>query len=234
MHTLSIKNLVKRAYVLQDMMALNRVKAASSLKSSYQSLVCKLVEKFNDSAESIEWILKKNNVNAANLAIRSRRAFQWIKFLANNNHLQSHLDTLQRVSLFLPSIQQTGNISGDEIEFCLYHTGSLFKYQKRKQSIRITTQESFLNAPDSVLIAILEETLSTPSRSNRGIIKEYALSKALRKEKKIDLDELIEYATSYRWRKEKHLKAQEKEWGSGENYEADDDKNRYELQADWS
>jgi len=177
MQRLSIRNLVKRTADIQQMMVLEKIKEASSSETDYLELLSAVSWNINATAESVERIITERGKSAADLPIRSRRAYQWTKYLSEERHFQRHLDAIQRVSIFLPNIPRSRRFNKYQIEFRLYHIGPLYKIREQNRTIEIVAQESFLYAPDQVLIALLDTALQPPSRSRAQTIREYASGK---------------------------------------------------------
>jgi hypothetical protein len=176
MHTLSIRNLIKKTADIQGMMTLGKVRAASISQDAYNNLRVELSRNLRDTVEDVERIFNKNNQSAASLPIRSRRAYQWVKFLSIEEHFQRHLDALQRINLFLPGFPRSRRITKLGFEFALYHINPLYKIRERNDSVELVTQESFYCAPDKVLIALLEVALQSQPISSRQIIRDYTAS----------------------------------------------------------
>ena len=177
MQRLSIRNLIKRAADIQQMIVLEKVKEASASQADYLKLLSAVSRNINITAESVERIFSEQRKSAADLPIRSRRAYQWTKYLSEEQHIQRHLDAVQRISLFLPTMPRSRRFNQYQVEFNLYHIGPLYKIRERKRTIEIVAQESFLYAPDHVLLALLDTALQPSSGSSRQIIRDYASGK---------------------------------------------------------
>jgi len=177
MQRLSIRNLIKRTADIQQMMVLEKIREASSSETDFLELLSAVSWNINATAESVERIITERGKSAADLPIRSRRAFQWTKFLTKERNIQRHLDAIQRISIFLPNIPRSRQFNQYRVEFRLYHIGPLYKIREKNKTIEIVAQESFLHAPDQVLIALLDTALQPPSGSRAQIIREYASGK---------------------------------------------------------
>ena len=176
MPSISIQNIVKQTTVIQDLMTLAKVANASQAGDSFMVLAEDLKQKINHSVAAIDTVLDQQDLNPADLAIRSRRAYQWLKYLDKQENLDSHLDALQRINLFLPAVDLLPKYRRFEIEFSFYHTSALFQIQGKSSLIQITAQECLTTAPDAVLIALLETALGSPSQLTRQKIREYPFS----------------------------------------------------------
>ena len=178
MSSITIQNIVKKTTVIQDLMTLPKVANASTSGSTYQALTAELEQNIHHSATAIDKVLYKKEKTPADLAIRSRRAYQWLKYLDKRDNLAAHLDALQRINLFLPAINPLPKYKRFGIEFTFYHTSALFQIQGKASQIQITAQESLTTAPDTVLIALLETALGKPSQSSKQQIRDHTFSPA--------------------------------------------------------
>ncbi len=176
MSSISIKNIVKQTSVIQDLMTLSKVASASQTGNSYQAIIADLKQNIHHSITAIDKILIRQDKNSADLAVRSRRAYQWLKFLEKQENLAAHLDAMQRINLFLPAVKLLPKYRKYGIEFSFYHTSALFQIQGKSSLIQITAQESLTIAPDAVFIALLETALGKPSQSTRHLIQDYTFS----------------------------------------------------------
>jgi hypothetical protein len=178
MSSISIKNLVKRTDDLQKQMSLEIVKQASKLSGTYQRLVDELLQSFQGTAKDVKKILDQEEKTAADLPLRSRRAYQWISYLSKIENLQDHLDALQRLNLFTPAFLSISRLK--KLKILFYQIGSLYKVRTKERCLEIVIQESYIQAPDSVLSAILETANTKSKHKARKIIQDYAFSKEFR------------------------------------------------------
>jgi len=158
------------------MISLKKVKSASSREADFRKLFSDLSNFVSETASTVENILSDRGMTAANLPLRSRRAFQWMKFLSIGNNLQNHLDAIQRILLYLPDMPRIIRLDHFQVELRLYHIGPLYKIREKGKTIDIVAQESFILAPDQVLMALLGIGLNPSSAPNRQILREYASS----------------------------------------------------------
>jgi len=176
MQKFSIQNLIKRTTDIQKMISLKKVKSASSRQADFLKLFSDLSHLVNETASTVENILSDQGITAASLPLRSRRAYQWMKFLSIEKNLQNHLDAIQRILLYLPGMPRNSRSDQFRVEFQLYHIGPLYKIREKQKTIDIVAQESFILAPDQVLMALLGIGLNPSSAPYRQILREYASS----------------------------------------------------------
>lgn len=177
MQRLFIRNLIKNTADIQQMIVLEKIKEASSSETDFLELLSAVSWNINTTAKSVEQIITEQGKSAADLPIRSRRAYQWTKYLSEERQIQRHLDAIQRISTFLPNMPRSRRFNHYRVEFRLYHIGPLYKIREKNRTIEIVAQESFLYAPDHVLLALLNTALQPSSGSSKQIIKEYASGK---------------------------------------------------------
>jgi hypothetical protein len=179
MNQISFRNLIKRVDQIQQKMGLREIEAASRSAGSYRNLIDGLTHDLGETNRNLDQILEAQNMTAANLGMRSRRAYQWIRFLSEDDNLLNHLDTLQRVNLFLPGYFSRPALK--RIRFAFYHLGSLYKITEHKGNREILVQESFIDAPDQIIHAILEACSPIKRTGSQKIIRGYCFSSDFQK-----------------------------------------------------
>ena len=184
MPSLSIKNLVKRTTDIQQMMTLAEVKAGSKSPTAYHYLFSTVSQKVKQGTIQVEQLFQESRKSAADLPIRTRRAYQWIKFLAEDKQLNRHLEAIQRINTLLQDIPYPRRIKPVQVEFSFYHIGHLYKVQEREKTRAIIAQESFIHAPDQVLISLLRAGLEPSSGTGRFIIRNYTFTEQYQKTRK--------------------------------------------------
>lgn len=169
----SLRNILSKVNSIQDQLALAEIQQASRSAETFLDLKQTLLQQTSYLAEGIDRNLARKNLTGADLAIRSRRGYQWLKFLSTPSCLTAHLDLLQRVNLFLA--RSKGN-PGGKLSFKLYHQGPLYKISHNGRAREIVIQESFLTAPDTILKALLEITHQPSSPAARAALREYTFA----------------------------------------------------------
>ena len=169
----SLTKIISKVTAIQSQISLEEIRQASRRSSTFMELQERVLQQITYLVEGIEQSLFSRNLTAADLAIRSRRGYQWLKFLSNPDSFLSHLDALQRINLFLVSEKRKAGLN---CAVALYHQGSLYKVRQRGNQIEMIAQESFLAAPDSILIALLEVALDPTSRAARTTLRDYTFT----------------------------------------------------------
>jgi hypothetical protein len=176
MAAISIQNLIKRTQSIQARMNLGAVKQASSSTENQGHLVEDLTYDLRETASRIRLILANQGRTAADLPIRTRRAYQWVAYLGLPDNLITHLDALGRVNLFLPKYLSNSRLKKLKLSF--YHLGSLYKISEKAGIRDIIIQESFIHAPDRIITAVLETALARRDGSARKLIQDYTFTPA--------------------------------------------------------
>ena len=176
MATITIQKLIKRISNIQNLMAIKAGHQTSQRTGEFEQLSKDLKQLISETTSGVEYILKTNNKTAADLPVRTRRAFQWVTYLSQFDNLELHLDSLQRVNLYLPSYQLQARKK--TINFTFYHLGSLYKITENSTDKHITVHESFIHAPDKILVAILDTALNQHSKNSRQLVRDYTFTPA--------------------------------------------------------
>ncbi len=175
----SIRNILTFTDKIQSQIDLPAVQQASRSPASWQSLQDLLAEQITAGLTDITGALQERNLNAGDLAIRSRRAYQWLYFLSASNSLAAHLDALQRVNLLLPKTTGIRRKNG-MLDLCFYHQGPLYKIKGRGKILEISIQEGYISAPDRIISAFLKLSVQPDAKAYRQEIKEYTFSRNYR------------------------------------------------------
>jgi hypothetical protein len=163
MKTHSLSGIINRITQIQDQLTLDEIRKASRSPAAFKDLQNQILGQLAHLVKGIEKSLADRNLTGADLAIRSRRAFQWLKFLSAPDTLLSHLDALQRFNLYLSSVNKK---PGLKIQFSLYHLGSLYKVNHKAGIIS--------NRIFPSLVAIAQ---NPSSKDDRGQLREYTYTK---------------------------------------------------------
>ncbi|MEJ2411604.1 MAG: SprT-like domain-containing protein [Anaerolineales bacterium] len=175
----SIRNILTFVDKIQSQIDLSAVQQASRSPASWQSLQDLLVEQITAGLTDITTALQMRSLNAGDLAIRSRRAYQWLHFLSDSNSLAAHLDALQRVNLFL-SKTTANQIKNGKLRLNFYHQGPLYKIRNQGKDLEMSIQEGYISAPDRIILAFLKLSVQPDVKAYRQEIKEYTFSRTYR------------------------------------------------------
>lgn len=178
MTTHSIRKILSKVKNIQSQLTLAEIRQASRSAADFRELNKNLLGQITHLVNGIDRKLAAGDLTGADLAIRSRRGYQWLKFLTDPSTLLAHLDFLQRVNLFLA--REKGKVR-KTLAFSLYHQGSLYKISQHDGLREIVIQESFLTAPDRIIQEFLEISRDPSSGEARTVLRDYTFSKEYRK-----------------------------------------------------
>jgi hypothetical protein len=196
MSSISIRRIIKITNLIQDKMGLDNISKIKGHPLEHKKLLNEISQHVKGAAKSVERIIAELEISPADLAIRSRRAYQWLKFLSDQANLEDHLQALIRIDRLLPNLPKGCQKGTSHLSLSFYHISPLYKYQKRGNIILATIQECFIIAPDQVLRAILMNTLCSPKEDTNGLIREFASDPTFQ-EKREDLEYLAIPPGSY-------------------------------------
>jgi hypothetical protein len=175
----SIRNILIFVDKIQSQIDLTAVQQASRSPGRWQSLQDRLTGQLTAGLLGINAALQERNLTAGDLAIRSRRAYQWLNFLSDPNSLTAHLDALQRANLYLS--KNTGfRMKNGMLHLSFYHQGPLYKIKDHGNSLEMSIQEGYISAPDRIISALLTLTVQPNAKPYRREVKEYTFSSTYR------------------------------------------------------
>ena len=189
MNSISIRRIIKRTDLIQSKMGLINIANLNGPASGFRKTKDEISHQVKGAIESIERIFAELYISPADLAMRSRRAYQWLKFLSDQANLEEHLQALIRIDQLLPALSSSCEKDPRYIDLSFFHISPLYKYQKKGNIIKVTIQECFIFAPDQVLRTLLENTLSSSPEVSNDLIRGFA-SNPLYQEKRETLEYL--------------------------------------------
>jgi hypothetical protein len=126
--------------------------------------------------QQIEAICIKHQVTPAALAIPSRAAYTWMKFLTHKNNLQLHFDTLCRSINISTEIIKTQKQGTGQIFIEFIHGASLYKFRAIQNLTTLSISESFIHSSNEVLTAVLQNALIKKTTAANQIIRKFEIS----------------------------------------------------------
>jgi hypothetical protein len=111
------------------------------------------------------------------MPVRSRRAYQWLKFLSDPANLALHLATLksaQQVLHTLRSGKPRSPVRGRSFRVALYHTGYLYRARQGASHTRILLNEGFLGAPRAAIAGLMRLALGWGTEGAEARVRRYA------------------------------------------------------------
>ena len=174
MHSITIQYLTRRTTDIQKKMTLITVSNLQKSQDTFNDFISDLTWRIINTVNSVDEILHQHGESPASLAIRSRRAYQWVLFLSKKENLLMHLDALQRIVLLLPTLSNSCHKKLSRIDFSFYHISPLYKAQKKEDVLKVVVGESFIFSPDRVLSALMKTTLCPSSYTEKATIRNYS------------------------------------------------------------
>lgn len=177
-----IKHLIKHTTLIQDQFSAASRKSAVEFRNRVDEAAVpgSLFSRIRELQSEASLVLENQGAVPADLSIRSRRAFQWLSYLTDRKHCRSHWLTLLgfweiHARLRIPLAYRRLH---PRIE--LAHISPLFRIKVDKHRLFLTVQESFLGAPEPVLLAFWQLAYRKNPREARLLIKNYSQSERFR------------------------------------------------------
>jgi hypothetical protein len=142
--------------------------------------LARLAEEARATAETVEALCLRHNATPAELPAQSRRAFQWLKFLAQPDQAAAVSDALglARFVLAQASWARRRALAGCPVRLEFYPSPYLYRMRPEarhaRAPLRVTIAAGYLYAPPDVLDAVLRAALGY-GRAARARLHAYAL-----------------------------------------------------------
>jgi len=144
----------------------------SALPESAFFLVC--MDRITTTVAEVEKIFAATSTTAANLPIRSRRAYQWLKYLSRQDQLIRHIQTLIRAETRAQEGKRAPKFRDLQLQVRLYHQGALYSIRRRKEHLLLSAHQGFSGAPDHVLQALLTVAQPGSHYPAKKTVQDYA------------------------------------------------------------
>lgn len=126
--------------------------------------VAELRTRLSETAEQVAAWCDGRGLEPADLPAPSRRAYQMVSFLSFDGRLERHLKSL-RVMMRVD----------ERVSVRLDHIGSLYRFDRDSQAIRLSVSEGFVGAPEAVLESLVRLAVPyTRKRVPRSVVREYS------------------------------------------------------------
>ncbi len=125
---------------------------------------------------TIENICSQDQLTPASLTSSSRQIYSWIKFLTIESNLQLHLTATCRLR---QCTEQLLNENGQHsvkamIEFNNF--AGLYKIQKTGNTVNLTVNEGFINAPEEIWLALAKVSIFGKDKNISQLIRKFESS----------------------------------------------------------
>ncbi len=156
--------------------ALHRRIAALAQTQSTENYA-QLTQRLSTLVAQVDALCAQHGNNPANLPTPSRRAYQWLRFLLDEDSLADHVATVAlayEVILDNPKFKEQAAL-GYAVQFELDHSGHLWRMRVARKTVFLSVAEGFCGAPCEVLAAVV---LAATSRSAKAkeTVRIYAAS----------------------------------------------------------
>ncbi|MEA2007594.1 MAG: hypothetical protein U9O54_00580, partial [Chloroflexota bacterium] len=179
--TIYVRNLIKASDILQAQIdALVSEISPDDLETLLQHPhLIQIRENITHYVRAIESIFEQKGGTAANLSVRSRRSYQWLKFLSAEENILQHIQTLNRLYTLSSAISIPRSKKNFTLIVYLYHTGALYKIQEKGTILKITAHEAFIAAPRETLESLINIAYQKDKSAASAKVNEFADSEEL-------------------------------------------------------
>ncbi|WP_211176468.1 M48 family peptidase [Brasilonema sp. UFV-L1] len=171
MQTISLKNIKT-----QQRAILQRISHLASTVTPSATEIKQLTQIITQNVTAIEQICAASQATPANLTRCSRHIYAWMKFLNQENNLQLHIKTTQKVKQIAQQICQAHGHSSVNIIVEFIYLAGLCKYKHSPLDITLTLNEGFINANDETLEALVKIGIFGKCQYTTQLIRSYAES----------------------------------------------------------
>jgi hypothetical protein len=187
-----IKNLISTCQVFQK--ELGEVTAVNGLmamrNAGIETRIDILRRQIQDLERSVETALEDAGSNLSSLSNPSQRAYSWIRYLNQGNHLEEHISTLQAIQYQITRLKNQSKLisrrSNQPVLVELFNLAGIYWVKQGKDGLRIQAHEGFVGAQEQVIEAlVLTLLIGKDAKDGKGqsylsVIKAYTQSSAFR------------------------------------------------------
>lgn len=166
--TFKIKNLVKMGDAISD----GIWRRLNSLLANSEERI-QLLREIEKHASTIEQMCQKYDQTPSALELPSRQTYCWLKFLANNNNLATHLEAIRLAKEALASHPQNPNKS---VLVHLVAMSSVWRRLNYQNAELLKINEGFLNADRTVWQALIETMRHGGKAASDNLVMEFTAS----------------------------------------------------------
>lgn len=136
-----------------------------------------LLEQVQATAARVEELARDSHSHVARLPLRSRQAYEWLKFLSIPENLEMHLSALRTAYQALEGIERAPRAGGPRqfrLEF--YNAEADWRVHRQGPHLHAVFNEGFVGAEAAVLRALVHFTCRARRKSYRQIVRAYTAS----------------------------------------------------------
>ncbi len=146
-----------------------------------QATLCELSQRLQATADAIAEQCQSEGTSPGALPVRSRRVYQWLRFISGPNVLAQHVSTLAYV--LRAARQRLATVGDHEVAPALHieigPTSMLYQTRISKGAYQILIHEGFVGAPRPVLDELVRAALSQPGAgAPRRTVRDYGVGDA--------------------------------------------------------
>jgi hypothetical protein len=139
-----------------------------------------LLAEIHGAVEHTQTIFQDARSTPDDMPAPSLRAYRWLRFLSQEDHLQTHLAALRRAYAIARSFEKKATKEkkrkGRSLTIEFYNTRYLYRSKTQSGAATLTINEGFVQAPARVLKAILKSVLSGDPENYRQEIFRFTQS----------------------------------------------------------
>jgi len=139
-----------------------------------------LLERITAHVERIDELAQREGATPGQLPDRSRRAFQWLKFLSHPAALVNHLETLRALydACQARSVRRQAPraLRKMRVRITFAYVSYLYKSRAADDVVAVKLNEGFIGAPPDLLQALARVLFSSAQEADEERVKTYALS----------------------------------------------------------
>ncbi|MBI2875813.1 MAG: hypothetical protein HYY20_02905 [Candidatus Tectomicrobia bacterium] len=130
------------------------ISVAAAKRASIPTERGRIVRSLREEVAEIERICLENGASPRDLEDPSRRAYGWMKFLTQEDHLERHLETVSRGMEILRQVGARHGLGPRKLLFQLVQQAAIYCRKTGRDAISVQASEGFLDADDKTLEAL--------------------------------------------------------------------------------
>jgi hypothetical protein len=186
-HTLALRNVQGQHQAVQAEISKFVVEMGKGLSPLNHSKIKPLRDLLQHKTSEIDQICSRNELSPTHLAGASKSFYAWIQFLLEEQHLLSHLESMQRFGHILQTLDRPTGTQGfgkakaqvaqlKPVNVELSNMAALYRFRSTGKTIQLELSEGFIAADDAVWDALARIIRFGKSPEPNKIVKQFSLS----------------------------------------------------------
>jgi hypothetical protein len=175
--TLRVRNLIKITENLHESL-LGTVQVMPPGGEDIRQAAEPILANIRKQVKKTEEICRESNSSPLALPNPSLRAYQWLRFLSQDDHLIAHLKALQAVGLQIETLRPKfpRRLRSLTIDLRFYNLTSLYHSQVKDGHLLLSANEGFIKAPPAVMESMLWAVLLPKKRqkAHLALVRNFA------------------------------------------------------------